>query len=241
MQVGKHIGERTEQWLQRSSSFIRASVQSRFSRRQPSSVSLSMESGHDAAASAANGGGNEGQAADYTPDQFFAEAPPPSPATAAALGAPLAAFLAAASSSGPGGRPRPVAVVTSGGTTVPLERNCVRFIDNFRRGLMGRRAHATCQHFAAVACPLQPAGLVPPTQGALRSVELTALLPPRPQPRPARCVQRRAAAAGGCCAWWLYPLTHSHCSAAPPRLPSRPLSPVYVLRITTCLASVLPA
>lgn len=32
---------------------------------------------------------------------------------------------------------RPVACVTSGGTTVPLERNCVRFIDNFSAGTRG--------------------------------------------------------------------------------------------------------
>jgi len=32
---------------------------------------------------------------------------------------------------------RPVAVVTSGGTTVPLERRCVRFIDNFSAGTRG--------------------------------------------------------------------------------------------------------
>ena len=31
----------------------------------------------------------------------------------------------------------PVAVVTSGGTTVPLERRCVRFIDNFSAGHRG--------------------------------------------------------------------------------------------------------
>lgn len=30
-----------------------------------------------------------------------------------------------------------VAVVTSGGTTVPLERNCVRFVDNFSQGTRG--------------------------------------------------------------------------------------------------------
>lgn len=36
-----------------------------------------------------------------------------------------------------GPRPRPLVVVTSGGTTVPLERNCVRFIDNFSRGTRG--------------------------------------------------------------------------------------------------------
>ena len=32
---------------------------------------------------------------------------------------------------------RPVVVITSGGTTVPLERNCVRFIDNFSKGTRG--------------------------------------------------------------------------------------------------------
>jgi phosphopantothenate-cysteine ligase len=32
---------------------------------------------------------------------------------------------------------RPVVCVTSGGTTVPLERNCVRFIDNFSAGTRG--------------------------------------------------------------------------------------------------------
>ena len=32
---------------------------------------------------------------------------------------------------------RPVALVTAGGTTVPLERRCVRFIDNFSRGTRG--------------------------------------------------------------------------------------------------------
>lgn len=32
---------------------------------------------------------------------------------------------------------RPIACVTSGGTTVPLERNCVRFIDNFSGGTRG--------------------------------------------------------------------------------------------------------
>jgi phosphopantothenate-cysteine ligase len=32
---------------------------------------------------------------------------------------------------------RRVACVTSGGTTVPLERNCVRFIDNFSAGTRG--------------------------------------------------------------------------------------------------------
>ena len=37
----------------------------------------------------------------------------------------------------PGDLGRPVVCVTSGGTTVPLERNCVRFIDNFSGGTRG--------------------------------------------------------------------------------------------------------
>lgn len=32
---------------------------------------------------------------------------------------------------------RPIAVVTSGGTAVPLEKRCVRFIDNFSGGTRG--------------------------------------------------------------------------------------------------------
>ncbi|CAN1144177.1 Phosphopantothenate--cysteine ligase 2 [Linum perenne] len=36
-----------------------------------------------------------------------------------------------------GGRPRKVVCVTSGGTTVPLEQRCVRYIDNFSSGHRG--------------------------------------------------------------------------------------------------------
>ena len=39
-----------------------------------------------------------------------------------------------------GGDPLRVALVTSGGTTVPLERRCVRFIDNFSSGSRGARS-----------------------------------------------------------------------------------------------------
>ena len=44
---------------------------------------------------------------------------------------------------------RPVVVVTSGGTTVPLERRCVRFIDNFSAGTRG--AWST-ERFIEVIC-----------------------------------------------------------------------------------------
>ena len=45
----------------------------------------------------------------------------------------------------------PLALVTSGGTAAPLERNCVRFLDNFSTGTRG--AHAVeelCQRGYAV-------------------------------------------------------------------------------------------
>jgi hypothetical protein len=32
---------------------------------------------------------------------------------------------------------RRVAIITSGGTTAPLERHCVRFLDNFSQGTRG--------------------------------------------------------------------------------------------------------
>lgn len=34
-------------------------------------------------------------------------------------------------------RGKPIVCITSGGTTVPLEKNCVRFIDNFSKGTRG--------------------------------------------------------------------------------------------------------
>ncbi|CAD7694687.1 unnamed protein product [Ostreobium quekettii] len=77
-------------------------------------------------------------------EAFLADCPPCPPS----LPASLAAFLAkhrspadAADHGDPGSASnrlsRPLAVVTSGGTTVPLERRCVRFIDNFSEGRRG--------------------------------------------------------------------------------------------------------
>jgi phosphopantothenate---cysteine ligase (ATP) len=43
-----------------------------------------------------------------------------------------------------------IAVVTSGGTTVPLEKNCVRFIDNFSSG---RRGALSTEEFLKVRDP----------------------------------------------------------------------------------------
>lgn len=49
---------------------------------------------------------------------------------------------------------RPVVCVTSGGTTVPMERNCVRYIDNFSAGTRGAMS---TQEFLEVRRSLLPA------------------------------------------------------------------------------------
>ena len=54
----------------------------------------------------------------------------------------------------PGELKRPMVCVTSGGTTVPLERRCVRFIDNFSGGTRGalsaERFLEVCPHSRTV-------------------------------------------------------------------------------------------
>ena len=67
-----------------------------------------------------------------SPDQFFADSPSVAECAAAKLDAFLNHQLRP-----DGTLARPIAVVTSGGTPVPLERNCVRFIDNFSAGTRG--------------------------------------------------------------------------------------------------------
>ncbi len=73
------------------------------------------------------------------------------------LPARVGEFVAAQQAAG-----RLVACVTSGGTIVPLERTCVRFIDNFSRGTRGalsaeqfievpaRCPSALCHHDAVI-------------------------------------------------------------------------------------------
>ncbi len=63
---------------------------------------------------------------------FFEEAPLPVSDPGPALQAFLSRHL-----DGDDVLRRPIVCVTSGGTTVPLERNCVRFIDNFSKGTRG--------------------------------------------------------------------------------------------------------
>ena len=98
-------------------------------------------------------------------DAFFAA----NPCDIHDLTARVEAFIAAQQAAG-----RMVACVTSGGTTVPLERTCVRFIDNFSRGTRGalsveqfikvRSRHGgpvnlimrRCQYLTAFAALLRP-------------------------------------------------------------------------------------
>ncbi len=58
--------------------------------------------------------------------------PPPPPQDLPAVATDVSAFIERNAAAG-----RPVAIVTSGGTTVPLERRTVRFIDNFSTGARG--------------------------------------------------------------------------------------------------------
>ncbi|BAF09125.1 phosphopantothenate--cysteine ligase 1 [Oryza sativa Japonica Group] len=82
-------------------------------------------------------------AAEENPESFFAAAPPLRDADAVA--ARLGEFIARNSSAaGAGGGGRRIVCVTSGGTTVPLEQRCVRYIDNFSSG---HRGAASTEYF----------------------------------------------------------------------------------------------
>ncbi len=61
-------------------------------------------------------------------EAFFAD----TPAFGAEIAAQVAGFVSRFSNT-----TTPIVVVTSGGTKVPLERQCVRFIDNFSAGTRG--------------------------------------------------------------------------------------------------------
>ncbi|CAN6273186.1 unnamed protein product [Urochloa humidicola] len=78
------------------------------------------------------------------PESFFAAAPPLG--EAGAVAAKLQEFVARNSShaSSEGGGRRRIVCVTSGGTTVPLEQRCVRYIDNFSSG---HRGAASTEYF----------------------------------------------------------------------------------------------
>lgn len=67
-----------------------------------------------------------------TPSEFFVDAPPSASALARATKDNVAKLASRAKS-----MHKRVVVVTSGGTAVPLERRCVRFVDNFSRGTRG--------------------------------------------------------------------------------------------------------
>ncbi|XP_066317570.1 phosphopantothenate--cysteine ligase 1-like [Miscanthus floridulus] len=77
------------------------------------------------------------------PESFFATSPPLRDASAVA--ANLQEFVACNSHvSSEGGGRRRIVCVTSGGTTVPLEQRCVRYIDNFSSG---HRGAASTEYF----------------------------------------------------------------------------------------------
>ena len=65
-------------------------------------------------------------------EEFFRD----SPASTACLEGKLESFVQRHCGAG-AVQQRPIVCVTSGGTTVPLERRCVRFIDNFSGGTRG--------------------------------------------------------------------------------------------------------
>lgn len=79
------------------------------------------------------------QAAEAEEDAYFSSNPPPRQLSAHV--AQAQAFIASHASAA-----RRVVLVTSGGTTVPLERNTVRFLDNFSAGTRGA---ASAEHFLA--------------------------------------------------------------------------------------------
>ena len=68
----------------------------------------------------------------FTVADFFEDAPEPS----TSISSSVQAFLQKHAPKD-GVKGRPIVCVTSGGTTVPLERRCVRFIDNFSGGTRG--------------------------------------------------------------------------------------------------------
>jgi len=79
----------------------------------------------------------------FSVPRFLEEAPDPSPSSSEVTERVRqflqrhAAPAAGAAAAGAVTLARPIVVITSGGTTVPLERNCVRFIDNFSKGTRG--------------------------------------------------------------------------------------------------------
>ncbi|KAG2425384.1 hypothetical protein HXX76_013798 [Chlamydomonas incerta] len=91
------------------------------------------------------GDGNIGDQEVSTSDAveaFLADSPVSGEAVADSVGAFIERHKSSGNATSSGratgpGLGRPIVVVTSGGTTVPLERRCVRFIDNFSAGTRG--------------------------------------------------------------------------------------------------------
>ena len=68
----------------------------------------------------------------FTVEEFFDDAPAPS----TSIGSSVQAFIRKHTPA-EGFKVGQILCVTSGGTTVPLERRCIRFIDNFSGGTRG--------------------------------------------------------------------------------------------------------
>ncbi len=68
----------------------------------------------------------------FTVEEFFDDAPAPSTSIESSVQTFIRKHTPADGFQG-----RPIVCVTSGGTTVPLERRCIRFIDNFSGGTRG--------------------------------------------------------------------------------------------------------
>ena len=68
----------------------------------------------------------------YTVEKFFDDAPPPTTSIDSSVQSFIRKHTPVDGLQG-----RPIVCVTSGGTTVPLERRCIRFIDNFSGGTRG--------------------------------------------------------------------------------------------------------
>jgi hypothetical protein len=85
---------------------------------------------------------------------------------------------------------RPVVCVTSGGTTVPMERNCVRYIDNFSAGTRGAMStqeflEASGAAAANAAAPSRPPCLPAPAACTLHTADPHFEPRRRPTRRPA--------------------------------------------------------
>lgn len=120
-----------------------------------------------------------------TPSEFFADAPPSASELARATKDKVAKLASRAKK-----LHKRVVVVTSGGTAVPLERRCVRFVDNFSRGTRGACSASSfaerdyCVVFlrrTGSCARVGASGANVVRVAPARAVDVEAAVPPRPQ------------------------------------------------------------